>query len=95
MDAIAFSKKDNVATAIKDLYKGQVVKVSVMDEAITLELLEDVPFGHKFALIDIPEGGLVVKYGEPIGIATMNIKKGQYVHVHNVTGQRGVRRHRS
>lgn len=95
MDAIAFSKKDNVATAIKDLHKGQAVKVSVMDETITLELLEDVPFGHKFALIDIPEGGLVVKYGEPIGIATMDIKKGQYVHVHNVTGQRGVRRHRS
>jgi hypothetical protein len=25
----------------------------------------------------------------------VNIRKGQYVHVHNVVGQRGVRGHRS
>uniref|UniRef100_A0A832I7C4 Flagellar biosynthesis protein FlgA n=1 Tax=Pseudothermotoga hypogea TaxID=57487 RepID=A0A832I7C4_9THEM len=95
MDAIAFSKKDNVATAIKDLSKGQRVTVALGEEKLTVELLEDVPFGHKFALIDIPQGVQVVKYGEPIGVATMDIKKGQYVHVHNVTGQRGVRGHRS
>ncbi|WP_448521481.1 UxaA family hydrolase [Pseudothermotoga sp.] len=94
MDAIAFSKKDNVATAIKDLFKGQRVIVALGEEKLTVELLEDVPFGHKFALVDIPQGGQVIKYGEPIGVATMDIKKGQHVHVHNVTGQRGVRGHR-
>ncbi|WP_448535027.1 UxaA family hydrolase [Pseudothermotoga sp.] len=95
MDAIAFSKKDNVATAIKDLPKGQRVTVALGEEKLTVELLEDVPFGHKFALVDIPQGGQVVKYGEAIGVATMNISKGQHVHVHNVAGQRGVRGHRS
>ncbi len=94
MDAIAFSKKDNVATAIKDLFKGQRVIVALGEEKLTVELLEDVPFGHKFALVDIPQGGQVIKYGEPIGVATMDIKKGQHVHVHNVVGQRGVRGHR-
>lgn len=95
MDAIAFTKKDNVATAIKDLSKGQTAIVTLGEEKIHVELLEDVPFGHKFALIDIPKGTQVVKYGEPIGVASEDIKKGQYVHVHNVVGQRGVRGHRS
>lgn len=94
MDAIAFTEKDNVATAIKNLSKGQVVTVVLGEEKIHVELLEDVPFGHKFALTDIPKGTQVVKYGEPIGVASENIKKGQYVHVHNVVGQRGVRGHR-
>ncbi len=95
MDAIAFTKKDNVATAIKDLSKGQIAIVTLGEEKIHVELLEDVPFGHKFALTDIPKGTQVVKYGEPIGVASEDIKKGQYVHVHNVVGQRGVRGHRS
>lgn len=95
MDAIAFTKKDNVATAIKDLSKGQIAIVALGEEKIRVELLEDVPFGHKFALTDIPKGTQVVKYGEPIGVASEDIKKGQYVHVHNVVGQRGVRGHRS
>lgn len=95
MDAIAFTKKDNVATAIKDLSKGQIAIVTLGEEKIHVELLEDVPFGHKFALTDIPKGTQVVKYGEPIGVASEDIKKGQNVHVHNVVGQRGVRGHRS
>jgi len=95
MDAIAFSKKDNVATAIKALSKGQRAIVGLGEEKFTIELLENVPFGHKFALVDIPQGSQVVKYGEAIGVATVNIRKGQYVHVHNVVGQRGVRGHRS
>ncbi|MGB9789993.1 MAG: UxaA family hydrolase [Thermotoga caldifontis] len=95
MDAIAFSKRDNVATAIKDLKKGQTVTVMLGEEKIVVELLEDVPFGHKFALVDIPQSAQIFKYGEPIGIATRDIRKGEYVHVHNVAGQRGVRGHRS
>ncbi|MCX7813789.1 MAG: UxaA family hydrolase [Pseudothermotoga sp.] len=95
VDAIAFTKNDNVATAIKNLSKGQTVIVILGEEKIHIELLEDVPFGHKFALMDIPKGEQVIKYGETIGIATENVKKGQYIHVHNVVGQRGVRRHRS
>lgn len=44
----------------------------------------DVPAGHKYALVDIPCGGLVIKYGEIIGRATRNIKAGEWVHTHNV-----------
>ena len=35
------------------------------------------------------EGELIMKYGEEIGIATKDIVKGEYVHVHNLDSMRG------
>ena len=43
--------------------------------------LED---GHKYALCDIAKGENVIKYGNPIGHATEDIKKGSHVHTHNM-----------
>lgn len=43
--------------------------------------LED---GHKYALRDISAGENVIKYGNPIGHATKDIKCGEHVHSHNV-----------
>ncbi len=40
--------------------------------------------GHKYALRDIKKGEAVIKYGNPIGIATADIGKGEHVHTHNV-----------
>ncbi len=40
--------------------------------------------GHKYALRDIAKGEDVIKYGNPIGHATENIKKGEHVHTHNM-----------
>lgn len=93
MDAIVFSKKDNVATALKNLFKDREVQVSFQEMSITVKLKEDIPFGHKFAIKDIKQGSEVYKYGEPIGVATKDIEIGDYVHVHNVSGRRGVRRY--
>ena len=39
--------------------------------------------GHKYALSDIKAGDNVIKYGNPIGHATTDIKKGEHVHTHN------------
>ena len=33
---------------------------------------------------EIKKGEKVIKYGEPIGQATRDIKKGEHVHVHNI-----------
>lgn len=44
----------------------------------------DVPAGHKLALRDIKAGEKIVKYGFPIGVATKDIAKGEWVHIHNV-----------
>ena len=43
--------------------------------------LED---GHKYALRDIACGEDIIKYGNPIGHAISDIKKGEHVHTHNV-----------
>jgi altronate hydrolase len=42
-----------------------------------------VPQAHKVALCDIKQGENIIKYGYPIGHATSDIKKGEWVHVHN------------
>ncbi len=41
--------------------------------------------GHKYALFDIKAGENVIKYGNPIGHATQDIKKGEHVHTHNLS----------
>ncbi len=43
--------------------------------------LED---GHKYAIRDIKAGENIIKYGNPIGHATVDIKAGEHVHTHNV-----------
>ena len=40
--------------------------------------------GHKYARYDIKPGENIIKYGQPIGHATEEIKKGDHVHSHNM-----------
>ena len=40
--------------------------------------------GHKYALCDIAAGENVIKYGNPIGHATADIRRGDHVHTHNL-----------
>ena len=41
--------------------------------------------GHKYSLCDIAKGEAIIKYGNPIGFATRDIKKGEHVHSHNLS----------
>jgi altronate dehydratase small subunit len=82
--AIVINQKDNVATALETLGVGKVVQVEIQGGLEEVTLLSEIPMGHKFALRDIEEGGLVIKYGEAIGRSTAKIKRGAHVHVHNV-----------
>lgn len=79
------AKVDNVVTAIADLETG--TEISYDDSVV--ELAEDVPFGHKVALVPIDPGDAVVKYGEPIGEAVESIDPGEWVHTHNCESARG------
>jgi len=88
--ALKLSGKDNVATALEAMDKGGKAIVSSDDGGLeTIELLEDIPFGFKFATKEISSGKPIVKYGELIGVASSTIKIGSLVHVHNVEGTRG------
>ena len=86
--AVAMKSADNVATCLTDLQAGDVEKVTVDGAQATIEIKNDIPFGHKIALIDIAAGDVVIKYAEVIGVASRSIAKGEHVHVHNVESVR-------
>jgi len=44
-----------------------------------LALLDDVPQGHKVALVDLEKGGAIIRYGEVIGNASKGIPRGSWV----------------
>jgi len=87
--AIVIDKKDNVATALRQLEQGDSVRVEIGDHEVVVVLSQTIPFGHKFALTDIERGEPIVKYGELTGLATKRILKGEHTHVHNVEGPTG------
>ncbi|MCS7462384.1 UxaA family hydrolase [Paenibacillus doosanensis] len=88
-DALVMDARDHVATAIKDLQQGQKVSYRKQDQVHEIVLVDAIPFGHKLAIEDIPQGTDIRKYGEVIGRTTADIKAGQHVHIHNVEGIRG------
>lgn len=77
---------DTVLVAIRPLSAGETMTV----EGRSLRIREDIPRGHKIALTSIQPGEDVIKYGFPIGRASQAIKRGEWVHTHNVkTGLEG------
>lgn len=87
--AIVMDPKDNVATLLSDVGKGETVQVRLGEESREETVGEPIQFGHKFALKRIAKGENVVKYGEIIGRATQDVDTGYHVHVHNVESLRG------
>ena len=85
---ILLHAKDNVATALTDLKKGEQINASLDDISVDVTLHEDVAFGHKYALRDVTKGEEVIKYAMPIGKALSDIRAGDWVHVHNCRSQR-------
>lgn len=79
MGAIKLNYGDNIAVATCNHLKGDMVEVN--GEKITL--LDDVPLAHKIALCDISEGEPIKKYDNVAGYAKRDIKKGEWVHIHN------------
>ncbi len=72
--------EDNVAVAIEPIEKGESSMVA--GEVIVAN--EFIKEGHKIARVDIPKGVEIIKYGVHIGVSTAPIKKGDWVHDHNV-----------
>lgn len=89
--ALIIHPEDNVANLIGAGGKGESVQCTVEGQARTtmIALLDDIPANHKFARTDIKAGSPIIKYGLSIGRASRDIRKGQYVHVHNIESNRG------
>ena len=71
MKYIKINPADNVAVALQDLAKGEVV------EGVTLTM--DIPRGHKIVLQVLRAGENVIKYGFPIGHVTRDAAAGTLV----------------
>jgi altronate dehydratase small subunit len=87
--ALQLEHADNVAVLVTDVAKQTEVTVQTPGAFMTISTLDAIPFGHKIALQQIPKGGIVTKYGRPIGRATSDIPKGGLVGAHNIEGLRG------
>ncbi|MBP3879943.1 MAG: altronate dehydratase [Lachnospiraceae bacterium] len=80
MKTIKIHPSDNVAVALSALTCGE----TVTHDDVTVTATEDIMRGHKIALCDIAKDEPIIKYGNPIAVATRDIKKGEWVHTHNV-----------
>lgn len=82
---------DSVGTVVvegvkaNDTLTGWVME---QDQTIKIKTLEDIPIGHKIAVKSLKQDETVIKYGVDIGRAIAPIKKGGYLHVHNVKTKR-------
>ena len=68
---------DNVAIV---LTMGGLSAGAEVDAGVVLR--DDVPFGHKVALVDLAKGDAVIRYGVTIGIALEDLPKGSWVNEH-------------
>jgi len=81
---------DNVATIFGEVKKGQEIKVyDKKGNYNTVKVIDKISYGHKVAINAINKGEKIIKYGEVIGLATINIKLGEHVHIHNLESIRG------
>lgn len=89
VNAVIIHEDDSVAVAIEKIAKGEKVSFNNLDgENVSFEVNNDIELYHKVALKDIKKGEFINKYGEHIGQASEDIKKGNHVHEHNVESVR-------
>jgi galactarate dehydratase len=77
---IKTNPNDNVAIVANPsgLKRGAIVLEDV-------ELIEDIPMGHKVALQSLDEGDEVIRYGHVIGYANKPLQKGSWINESNIS----------
>jgi len=76
---IRLNPADNVAVARERIDSSRTPEIE------GLHPQDEIPRGHKMALVPIAQGEPVTKYGQTIGFATADISPGQHVHTHNLS----------
>lgn len=80
-NVVLVNPDDNVGVALQDIAQGEEVRLT---GGLAFPALQDIPYSHKVALRDIGPGEAIVKYGEEIGSARVDIPAGSWVHTHNL-----------
>jgi arabinonate dehydratase len=78
---------DNIGIAAQSLEAGAEVSAG----PYTVRLSGPIKLGHKIALVHMPRGARIVRYGQTIGFATHEIEPGDWVHAHNLAAGEFVR----
>ncbi|MGD8702805.1 MAG: UxaA family hydrolase [Desulfosarcina sp.] len=87
---LVHEKGDSVGVATVDIKAGEKAEGLYMDsqEQVIVEALNDIPLGHKIAMIDHQVNDSVIKYGADIGKIVADIKMGGHVHTQNLKTRR-------
>lgn len=83
--------RDTVAVVVVEGVKaGMTLDGWIMDDdrGASVQALQDIPIGHKVALVDMAPGATVLKYGIDIGKVVAPIRAGEHAHVHNIKTKR-------
>ena len=78
--ALLLRPDDDVAVTTRELLPG----TRLLTATTEIVVLGGVPRGHKLAVRDVLAGAAVHKYGQSIGLATVDILAGEHVHAHNL-----------
>ena len=78
--AVRIDDRDTVAVALRPIAAGTRVDV----DGASIVARQDLPAGHKLALVRMEVGQPALKYGVPIGVATAPIDVGDWIHSHNL-----------
>ncbi|MFA6123292.1 MAG: altronate dehydratase family protein [Sphingomonas sp.] len=78
--ALLVHPDDSVVTLVEPVRAGAAIAF----DARSVTALADTPSGHKIAIAPIVAGAPVLKFGFPIGTATIAIATGAHVHSHNL-----------
>lgn len=88
---LVHDNKDSVGVVVVEGLKAGTDMLGVVthdNSSFNLSSEMDVPIGHKVALADIKSGDTIWKYGQDIGKAIADIRKGEHVHTHNMKTKR-------
>lgn len=90
-DALVVHPEDDVGVALRDIAAAETIDVRRRGTVERVTVMHAIPLGHKFALHPLAAGAPIRKYGEAIGVATIDIPTGAHVHVHNLASRRARR----
>jgi|TARA_E500000178_G_scaffold356412_1_gene434082 (2R)-sulfolactate sulfo-lyase subunit alpha len=90
-DFLIHGSEDSVGVVVvESVAKGAVLSGLSMETgaALTITACDDIPLGHKIAVMPISNGDTILKYGHDIGKAIADIPLGGHAHVQNVKTKR-------
>lgn len=88
---VLHDSRDTVAVVVVEGVKaGMELNGWIIDEdkSKNVTAKQDIPIGHKIALVDMSPGDTVVKYGIDMGKVVAPIKAGEHAHVQNIKTKR-------